>query len=126
MNTQQEQDMGHEQLLDDFVARSRFRSEVYQEVLKYAALEAIRRPPPVPPAPPTPRVNRIGEMCWLATQKAGRWLKQQISYELDEPSLSDDARDSQPIIITVYSPEAEGDDFSQFIFRDPFMIDEEE
>ena len=125
MNTQQEQDMGHEQLLDDFVARSRFRSEVYQEVLKYAALETLRRPPPVPPAPPPPRVKRIGEVCWLATQKAGRWLIRQISYELDEPSLTDDSRDGQPIII-VCSPEAEGDDFSQFIFRDPFMIDEEE
>ena len=125
MNTQQEQDMGHEQLLDDFVARSRFRSEVYQEVLKYAALETLRRPPPVPPAPPPPRVKRICEVCWLATQKAGRWLIRQISYELDEPSLTDDSRDGQPIII-VFSPEAEGDDFSQFIFRDPFMIDEEE
>ena len=126
MSTQQDQNMGHEQQLDDFVARSRFRSEVYQEVLKYAALEAIRRPPPIPPEPPPRRVQRVGELCWLATKKAGRWLFRNLTIDIGEKLLPENEDADQPIIIDINPSESGSDDSSLFAWTDPFSIDEEE
>ena len=126
MNTQTQQDLNHEQLLEDFMERSRFRSEVYQEVLKYAAFEALRRPPPVASAPSPPRAHRIGELCWLATKKAGRWLYSSLSKGSGDVLSADSERAGQPIIIDVRASEPEMDEFSLFILTDPFSIDEEE